>query len=63
MNDLENAVLQMMAECEELRSEGKCPGCAEPVVHEFKDDLSRREFEISGFCQQCQDDVFSEPED
>lgn len=40
--------------------EGKCPFCGEKidVDNEFKDDLSRREFEISGMCQKCQDDFF-----
>lgn len=39
--------------------EGKCPFCAEPInMDDFKDDLSRKEFEISGMCQKCQDDFF-----
>lgn len=39
--------------------EGKCPFCGKTIVeNEFKDDLSRREFEISGMCQKCQDDFF-----
>ena len=31
----------------------------------FRDDISRKEYAISGMCQSCQDDVFgvSEPED
>jgi hypothetical protein len=31
--------------------------CAEPNV-EFRDALSKREYEISGICQTCQDSVF-----
>ena len=27
---------------------------------EFQDDLSRREYRISGLCQKCQDSVFGE---
>ena len=27
---------------------------------EFKDELSRKEYRISGFCQSCQDEVFEE---
>ena len=34
-----------------------CPTCSEPV-EEFRDDLSRQEFKISGMCQKCQDAVF-----
>jgi len=29
----------------------------------FKDDLSAKEYTISGLCQQCQDDIFEEEED
>lgn len=42
-----------------LREEGKCPFCIKLVNEDdFRDDLSRREFEISGLCQECQDDFF-----
>jgi len=29
----------------------------------FKDELSEKEFTISGMCQTCQDEVFTEPQD
>lgn len=29
----------------------------------FRDDLSLREYRISGLCQECQDSVFTEPEE
>lgn len=32
-------------------------GCGGPAS-EFKDDVSRREYTISGLCQKCQDDLF-----
>jgi hypothetical protein len=38
---------------------GKCPCCSKPILG-FKDALSAREYEISGMCQDCQDDVFNE---
>lgn len=28
------------------------------IVDEFRDELSRKEFDISGMCQRCQDDTF-----
>ena len=34
-----------------------CTWCGEPAI-EFKDELSRREYSISGFCQKCQDKTF-----
>ncbi len=36
-----------------------CTFCKKPAVN-FKDELSRREFAISGLCQECQDETFSE---
>jgi hypothetical protein len=43
---------------------GKCPSCGKPIqaFTEFVDDLSRREFGISGLCQECQDRVFGKGE-
>lgn len=32
-------------------------GCGGPAT-EFSDELSRREYTISGLCQKCQDSVF-----
>lgn len=32
-------------------------GCGGPAI-EFRDDLSRKEYTISGLCQECQDEVF-----
>lgn len=45
-----------------LKDAGLCPTCSEPVG-EFKDELSRREYDISGMCQKCQDSVFDAPEE
>jgi len=39
-----------------------CVACGKPAV-EFADEVSRREFSISGLCQKCQDVVFAPPED
>ena len=35
-----------------------CVSCGLPAT-EFRDDLSRREYKISGLCQVCQDEVFT----
>lgn len=38
---------------------GFCPFCEREVKdEEFRDDLSRKEYSISGLCQQCQDEMF-----
>ena len=34
-----------------------CVCCGEPAIH-FDDDLSRKEYSISGMCQICQDEIF-----
>jgi len=34
-----------------------CSWCGKPAT-EFRDDLSRKEYTISGFCQECQDKTF-----
>jgi len=37
----------------------QCVSC-DRGAKEFTDDLSRKEYTISGFCQVCQDSVFGE---
>lgn len=39
------------------RDNGICPMCKEKIG-EFQDELSEKEFQISGMCQRCQDEVF-----
>lgn len=45
-------------------SKGYCATCGDgPVTREsFKDELSVKEYGISGMCQKCQDSVFNAPE-
>jgi uncharacterized CHY-type Zn-finger protein len=44
-----------------LAEQGKCPFCQKKFNPdtEFKNELSRREFEISSLCQTCQDRIFN----
>lgn len=38
---------------------GYCPFCKTIIKPEdFKDELSRKEFRVSGLCQSCQDEMF-----
>jgi len=40
---------------------GECPFCDKPVrADDFRDELSQKEFKISGLCQSCQDEIFGE---
>ena len=44
-----------------LIEEGKCPCCHEVInENDFSDELSKKEFKLSGMCQSCQDDFFEE---
>jgi hypothetical protein len=42
----------------------KCPFCKETVSSlGFRDEISAKEFEISGLCQTCQDNFFEGGDD
>jgi hypothetical protein len=41
---------------------GFCPICKQPVSNDFRDEISRKEFHISGLCQKCQDEIFKDPD-
>lgn len=53
---------QLLAEIADLRDQGRCSKCAKQHTFEFTDDLSFKEYTISGLCQECQDDFFGPPE-
>ena len=37
---------------------GICTWCKKEITTPFRDELSKREYNISGFCQRCQDETF-----
>jgi hypothetical protein len=40
---------------------GLCPLCDKKInLDEFRDDISRKEFDISGMCAACQQEVFKD---
>jgi transcription initiation factor IIE alpha subunit len=42
----------------------RCPICGEKVnTNDFRDNLSVKEFTISGICQKCQDRIFNRKEE
>lgn len=57
-----NIVRKIFPEAIENIDEGKCPTCGNPVG-KFRDERSKREFRISGMCQECQDSVFGKGDD
>jgi len=43
----------------DLVEKSLCPFCKDAVKGEdFKNEISRKEFKISGLCQKCQDKMF-----
>jgi hypothetical protein len=38
---------------------GKCPICDELITPDFTDEQSKKEWELSGICQDCQNAVFN----
>jgi len=42
----------------ERLKEHKCTGCNEEISGKWKDELSWKEYNISGMCQDCQDNIF-----
>ena len=45
----------------EAREQKICVICHNEIKDEdFRDDISRKEYDISGLCQKCQDDTFGE---
>jgi len=60
-----NALTRKLANnpIENKRCAAKPYGCGKPVNGlDFKDDLSAKEYLISGLCQECQDSVFGSEE-
>jgi len=54
-------ILRRLGFNEEVKNveNGICPICKNQVnIKEFKDELSKREFQISGLCMSCQEDIF-----
>ena len=43
-----------------LVEENKCPLCERIIdMKSFRDKLSLKEFQVSGLCQDCQDEIFN----
>ena len=60
--DLTKPVFDIFPEKADRVMANKCVTCPEPVGA-FKDAISRKEYSISGMCQECQDSVFGGDDD
>jgi len=46
----------------EAQQQKVCVCCGKPVTG-FRDSISVSEYDITGYCQECQDEVFNDEED
>ncbi len=62
INDPRKKLLRAVGFNEEVDriDKGRCPFCCKRIesLKEFRDGKSAKEFDISGMCQKCQDEVF-----
>ena len=57
--DLNKPVFKIYPNKKKLVLEGKCATCGKEIKEEdFRNQISKREYSISGTCQECQDKVF-----
>ena len=62
MDGLEHLLAWIQAKrstIDQAKEDQICNLCGEPILS-FKDELSKREYEISAMCQNCQDGYFEE---
>ena len=63
VDHLENVTMELFGRSRVLSIAGNsCMVCGKPAT-DFKDEISRKEFSITGMCQLCQDDFFKENDD
>lgn len=56
----EEIVKKVFPKAVEDYQNGMCPSCKQKInPDEFRDELSAKEYNISGLCQKCQDKVFN----
>ena len=65
MPDLNRPVFKAFPRAAVHVAAGNCPFCKTPIHpnKDFRDELSRKEYEINGMCQQCQDKFFNSDEE
>ena len=57
--DLNKPAFQIFPKNAELIQENKCPTCGREIKEaDFKSELEKREYSISGMCHWCQVSVF-----
>ena len=57
------AITPLKRAVNQIKSIGKCAWCGaskDKVQNGFRDELSKKEYQISALCQSCQDEVFDQ---
>lgn len=63
-NEFQDLLMQVLKKTHQLRMAGMCPTCKQQIkINSFRDDISRKEFRLSGLCQECQDKFFEDNEE
>ena len=52
-----DAISDLRAEINKIKKNRECAFCPHPNF-KFRDELSRKEYAISGLCMDCQDEMF-----
>jgi hypothetical protein len=61
--EIKDAIEDMFPGTAKAIAEHKCPSCKADIdPQSFRDQMSRREFGISGLCQVCQDSIWNRGE-
>ena len=65
LNDLKKTLAEEagLLSKEEAHKTGVCVQCRQPALPKCYSDAGRREYNISGMCEQCFDSLFEEKED
>ena len=62
--DLNKPVFQLVPDLVQRIDNKQCVTCPNDILDmDFRDEISIKEYGISGMCQECQDSVFGEPEE
>jgi hypothetical protein len=62
LNDLKKSLAGLLPR-EEAWKTGVCVQCRQPALPKCYPEAGRREYRISGMCEECFDELFKEEED
>ena len=58
---IDNLIMLQWMEIQSRKQRNECPRCGKAINQDdFVDELSKKEFKVSGTCQKCQDEIFDD---